>query len=153
MALREGELAPGIHLETSEGAPFRLEDQRGRNVVLYFYPRANTPGCTTEACEFRDAIAGFGSALVVGVSPDSVKAQDKFKSKYSLPFPLLADAEHTTASDYGVWKEKTMYGRKVMGVERTTFLIDKTGRIAKIFPKVKPRGHAQQVIEALKTLS
>lgn len=152
MALREGGLAPGIDLETSEGAPFRLEDQRGRNVVLYFYPRANTPGCTTEACEFRDELAGFGGTLVVGVSPDTVKAQDKFKSKYSLPFPLLADTEHAAANAYGVWKEKTMYGRKVMGIERTTFLIDKNGRIAKIFSKVKPRGHAQQVIEALKAL-
>lgn len=152
MALREGDPAPDIRLETDQGEPFRLADHRGKNVVLYFYPRASTPGCTTEACEFRDALPKFTGALVVGVSPDTVKAQDKFKTKYSLPFPLLADAEHKTAEDYGVWKEKNMYGKKVMGIERTTFLIDKTGQIAKIFHKVKPAGHAEQVLEALKAL-
>ncbi len=153
MALREGDPAPDIRLETDQGEPFRLEDHRGKNVVLYFYPRASTPGCTTEACEFRDALPKFTGALVVGVSPDTVKAQDKFKSKYSLPFPLLADFEHKTAEDYGVWKEKNMYGKKVMGIERTTFLIDKTGHIARIFHKVKPAGHAEQVLEALREIS
>ncbi|MCC7499270.1 MAG: thioredoxin-dependent thiol peroxidase [Bryobacterales bacterium] len=152
MALREGDLAPDIHLETNRGEQFRLKDHRGANVVLYFYPRANTPGCTTEACEFRDALPKFAGAVVAGVSPDTVRAQDQFQAKYSLPFPLLADVEHAAAEAYGVWKEKNMCGRKSMGVERTTFLIDKNGHIAKIFNKVKPAGHAAQVLEALKAL-
>jgi len=153
MALREGDPAPDIQLETDQGEPFHLAEHRGKNIVLYFYPRASTPGCTVEACEFRDAAARYKGSLIVGVSPDTVKAQDKFKTKYSLPFPLLADFEHKTAEAYGVWKEKNMYGKKVMGIERTTFLIDKQGRIAKIFNKVKPAGHAEQVLEALKTLA
>ncbi|MCX6623083.1 MAG: peroxiredoxin, partial [Acidobacteria bacterium] len=115
MALKEGDSAPDIFLDTDQGQPFHLSDHRGRNVVLYFYPRASTPGCTTEACEFRDAIPKFQDTLVVGISPDTVKAQDKFKTKYELPFTLLADAAHKTAEDYGVFKEKNMYGKKVMG--------------------------------------
>jgi thioredoxin-dependent peroxiredoxin len=152
MALREGDPAPDIHLDSDQGQPFHLRDHLGKNIVLYFYPRASTPGCTTEACEFRDAAPKFKDTLIVGVSPDTVKAQDKFKTKYELPFTLLADAEHKTAQDYGVWKEKNMYGKKVMGVERTTFVIAKDGSIAKIFNKVKPAGHAGQVLEALQSL-
>jgi peroxiredoxin Q/BCP len=120
-------------------------------VVLYFYPRASTPGCTIEACEFRDDIRQFGNkgAVVLGISPDTPKAQAGFKEKQNLPFPLLCDVDNTVAQAYGVWKEKNMYGKKVMGVERTTFVIDEKGRIAKIFPKVKPVGHAAEVLAAL----
>ena len=148
-------MAPEIQLNTDAGAPFRLSSLRGRNVVLYFYPKADTPGCTTESCEFRDAAEDFSrhDAAIVGVSPDTPGAQAKFKTKYGLPFTLLADADHTAAEAYGVWKEKSMYGRTYMGVERTTFLIDRHGRIAHIFEKVKPAGHAAQVKEALSKLA
>jgi peroxiredoxin Q/BCP len=149
MTLREGDPAPDIRLDTDQGQLFHLKDHLGKNVILYFYPSADTPGCTTESCEFRDATPKFKDAIIIGVSPDTIKAQDKFKTKYELPFTLLADAEHKTAEDYGVWKEKNMYGKKLMGIERTTFIIGKDGRIAKIFNKVKPAGHAAQVLEAL----
>jgi peroxiredoxin Q/BCP len=153
-ALQEGDPAPEIELLTDAGSPFRLSSLRGKNVVLYFYPRASTPGCTTEACEFRDAEAKFDSAdaVIVGVSPDAPGAQAKFKTKYGLPFTLLCDVEHKAAAAYGVWKEKNMYGKKVMGIERTTFLIGKDGRIRKIFAKVKPQGHAAQVLAELSAL-
>jgi thioredoxin-dependent peroxiredoxin len=150
-ALKEGDPAPDIELEDERGELFRLSSLRGKRVVLYFYPRANTPGCTVEACEFRDASAGFEgrNAVIVGVSPDKPAAQQKFKTARNLPFTLLADVERSAAQAYGVWKEKTMYGKKVMGIERTTFVIDEGGRIAKIFPKVKAQGHAAQVLAAL----
>ncbi len=149
--LNEGDAAPGIHLETDTGEPFDLEAQKGRKVILYFYPRADTPGCTVEACEFRDAGPQFSQkdALIVGVSPDTVKDQAKFKKKFDLNFILLADKDKEAAIAYGVLKEKNMYGKKVMGVERTTFLIDENGKIAKIFGKVKPEGHADQVFQAI----
>jgi peroxiredoxin Q/BCP len=120
-------------------------------VVLYFYPRADTPGCTVEACEFRDASEALAgrNAVVLGVSPDKPAAQQKFRTRYGLPFTLLADPDKSAAQAYGVWKEKNMYGRKTMGIERTTFLIAEDGRIEKVFPKVKPRGHAVQVLDAL----
>ncbi len=149
--VREGEPAPDIELETDGGDRLRLSGLRGRKVVLYFYPRAGTPGCTVEACEFRDASEDFSrrNAVVIGVSPDRSAAQQKFKTKYELPFRLLCDVEKSAAQAYGVWKEKTMYGKKVMGIERTTFLIGEDGRIEKIFPKVKPRGHGAEVLAAL----
>jgi peroxiredoxin Q/BCP len=149
--LKEGAWAPEIELETEAGEPFRLSSLRGKKVVLYFYPKSDTPGCTTEACEFRDAEAKIAQrgAVVVGVSPDPVKAQSKFKTKYGLPFTLLADPEHKAAEAYGVWKEKSRYGRKYFGVERTTFIIDAAGKIEKIFTKVKPAGHAEQVLAEL----
>lgn len=149
--LKEGAWAPEIELQTDSGEPFRLSSLRGRQVVLYFYPKSDTPGCTTEACEFRDAEAQIAkkNAVVVGVSPDPVKAQSKFKTKYGLPFTLLADPEHKAAEAYGVWKEKSRYGRNYFGVERTTFIIDATGRIRKVFQKVKPAGHAEQVLAEL----
>jgi peroxiredoxin Q/BCP len=152
--LKEGALAPEIRLDTDTGEPFRLSALRGSNVILYFYPKADTPGCTVQACEFRDDARPLAKrgAMVVGVSPDTPKAQAKFKTKFTLPFTLLADVEHAAAESYGVWKEKSMYGRKYMGIERTTFLIGKDGRIKKIFPKVKPAGHAAQVREALDAL-
>ncbi len=152
--LKVGDPAPDISLETDRGEGLRLSDLKGRNVVLYFYPKADTPGCTTEACEFRDASAEFASAdaVIIGVSPDAVAAQSRFKGKYELPFTLLADVERKATEAFGVWKGKNMYGRKHMGVERTTFLIGKDGRIARIFNKVKPAGHAAQVLEALAEL-
>jgi peroxiredoxin Q/BCP len=151
MALKEGSKAPDITLETDAGEKWKLSGMKGKNVVLYFYPKSDTPGCTTEACEFRDANADFArqDTVVIGVSPDPVKAQAKFRTKFDLPFALLADVEHAAAEKYGVWVEKSMYGKKYMGVERTTFVIGKDGKIVKIFNKVKPAGHAAEVLAAL----
>jgi peroxiredoxin Q/BCP len=142
--LKEGDKAPDIYLNDDAGRPFHLSDLKGKRVVLYFYPKADTPGCTTEACEFRDDIKSFANkgAAVVGVSPDKPSAQAKFKEKYGLPFTLLADEEKSAAKTYGVWKEKNMYGKKVMGIERSTFVIGPDGRIEKIYNKVKAQGHA-----------
>ena len=149
--LKEGDKAPAIQLNTDTGEPFRLADLKGKKVVLYFYPKADTPGCTVEACEFRDQSKKFAGkdAVIVGISPDAVKPQAKFKEKFGLPFTLLCDVDKQAAEAYGVYKEKNMYGKKVMGIERTTFIIGPDGRIAKIFPKVKAQGHAQQVLDAL----
>jgi peroxiredoxin Q/BCP len=147
----EGSEAPEILLETDSGQPFRLSSLKGKNVVLYFYPKADTPGCTKEACAFRDTSKKFSKAntVIVGVSPDTSQAQLKFKEKFDLPFTLLADRDHAAAEAYGVWKEKSMYGRTYMGVERTTFVIDAKGQIKKIFAKVKVDGHAEEVLAAL----
>lgn len=149
--LKEGDKAPDIKLESDTGEPFRLSRMKGKKVVLYFYPRADTPGCTVEACEFRDSTKKFAKkdAVIVGISPDAVKSQAKFKDKYDLPFTLLCDVDKEAAEAYGVWKEKNMYGKKVMGIERTTFVIGEDGRIVKIFPKVKAQGHAEQVLATL----
>ena len=125
---------------------------KGKKVVLYFYPKDDTSGCTVEACEFRDSWGAVerAGAVVLGVSPDGVASHLKFKNKHSLPFPLLADEDHAVAEAYGAWGEKSMYGRKYHGILRTTFVIDEAGRIARIFEKVKPKGHAAEVLEALK---
>jgi len=149
--LKEGDKAPEIRLRTDTGEEFKLSDSKGKRVALYFYPRADTPGCTTEACEFRDGIEAFArkGAVVIGVSPDTPAKQAKFKAKYGLPFPLLADEEKAAAQAYGVWKEKSMYGKKSMGIERTTFIIGADGRIEKIYAKVKAQGHAAKVLENL----
>jgi len=149
--LKEGDKAPDIQLESDSGEPFRLSSLKGKKVVLYFYPRADTPGCTIEACEFRDNSKKLGkkNAVIVGISPDAVKSQSKFKTKFDLPFTLLCDVDKEAAQAYGVYKEKNMYGKKVMGIERTTFIIGEDGRIAKIFPKVKARGHAEQILTSL----
>jgi peroxiredoxin Q/BCP len=148
--LQPGSPAPPIRLQTDTGETFDLESARGKNVVLFFYPKADTPGCTTEACEFRDAYPRFGpDTIVLGISADTPSKQAKFKSKFNFPYPLLADVDHTVSEAYGVWKEKSMYGKKYFGIERTTFLIDKQGKIAKIFNKVKPAGHAEEVLQAL----
>jgi thioredoxin-dependent peroxiredoxin len=146
MQIQVGKPAPEI--KTSE---FSLAGLKGQRVVLFFFPKADTPGCTTESCEFRDVHKIFAkkNAVIVGISPDKTAAHAKFAAKYSLPFTLVADPEHVIAEAYGVWKEKSMYGRKYMGIERTTFVIDEQGRIAKIFAKVKPPGHAAEVLEAL----
>jgi peroxiredoxin Q/BCP len=149
--LKEGDPAPDILLQTEGGKSFQLSGLKGKKVVLYFYPKASTPGCTVEACEFRDRARQFSAhdAVIIGISPDAPGPQAKFKARYELPFTLLCDTDRAAAQAYGVWREKTMYGRKVMGIERTTFLIRPDGSIARIFPKVKARGHAAQVLEAL----
>ena len=149
-----GEIAPDFTLLTDAGEPLTLSAQRGRAVVLFFYPKDDTTGCTTEACEFRDLFPRFdGSrALVLGISPDSVTSHVKFRAKYQLPFSLLADVEHSVAEAYGVWREKSMYGRKYMGVERSTFVVDAEGRIAHVFEKVKPAGHAEAVAHRVAAL-
>jgi peroxiredoxin Q/BCP len=146
MPIQVGDKAPNI--KTSE---FSLAEAKGQRVVLFFFPKADTPGCTKEACEFRDAQKTFTrkNAASVGISPDKPAAQAKFAEKYSLPYVFVADPDHALAEAYGVWKEKSMYGRKYMGIERTTFVIDEKGKIAKIFAKVKPAGHAAEVLEAL----
>jgi len=149
-----GTAAPAFTLDTDTGATVSLEDFTGQNVVLYFYPKDDTPGCTTEACEFRDSMPRFtkDTTVILGISPDSVASHAKFKAKYELPFTLLADTEKVVAEAYGVWKEKSMYGRKYMGVERTTFLIDGKGVLRKVFDKVKPAGHAEEVATAIAAL-
>lgn len=154
MAVDEGDKAPDFALPTDTGEVLKLSSLGGQWVVLYAYPKDDTSGCTTEACEFRDNFPRFkgGSATILGISPDSVSSHQKFKAKYELPFTLLADTGKTALEAYGVWQEKQMYGRKYMGVVRTTFLIDPTGSVAKVFRNVKPAGHAEQVMAALKEL-
>jgi peroxiredoxin Q/BCP len=148
MALKEGDKAPEFKLKTDRDEWLALSDLRGKKVILYFYPRASTPGCTVEACEFRDSEKQFTrkGAVILGISPDTPKAQDKFKEKYALPFTLLCDTEKSVAQAYGVLKEKNMYGKKVIGIERSTFLINEKGRIEKIFAGVKAQGHAADVL-------
>jgi len=143
------ELAPDFTTQTDDGRTVSLSDYRGKNVLLYFYPKANTPGCTIEACGFRDVYGKLEKAglVVLGISADTAGAQKKFKEKYELPFTLLADAKKEIAGLYGLLKEKTMYGKKCVGIVRTTFLIDAEGKIAHIFPEVKPSGHAEEVLE------
>jgi peroxiredoxin Q/BCP len=149
--LKPGDKAPDFSAPDQTGAIHRLKDYRGQKLVLYFYPKDMTSGCTAEACDFRDNLARVQSAgaSVLGISPDPVKRHLKFAEKESLNFPLLADPERNIVQAYDVWKEKSMYGRKYMGVERTTFIIDEQGRIEKIFPKVKVPGHVQEVLDAL----
>lgn len=149
--LKEGSKAPDFTLFTDAGEKLKLSSLAGNKVVLYFYPKADTPGCTKEACSFRDEFPAFGGldAVVLGVSPDPVNSVAKFKAKYNLPFSLLADEEHKVAEKYGVWVEKSMYGKTYMGVERATFIISKDGKIAKIFRKVKVDGHTAEVLAAL----
>jgi peroxiredoxin Q/BCP len=149
--LQEGSVAPDFTLSGDGGAEVTLSDYRGRKVVLYFYPKDDTPGCTTEACNFRDDYSQVlaAGAVVIGVSPDSAKSHDKFKLKFNLPFALLSDPEHRVAELYGVWGEKKMFGRTYMGIIRSTFVIDEVGRIVKVFPKVSPKNHSQEVLEVL----
>ena len=150
----EGTKAPEFTVPTNNGETISLKDLKGKNVVLYFYPKDDTPGCTIEACGFRDSFKEFEkyNAVVLGVSPDSVASHGKFISKFKLPFTLLADEDKKICQAYGVWVEKSMYGKKYMGVARTTFIIGKDGTIAKVFEKVKPEEHPTQVIEVLKSL-
>lgn len=147
--LSENQPAPDFELATDAGTRVRLSDYRGRKVILYFYPKDDTPGCTTQACDIRDRIKEIGAtgAVVLGVSPDDVASHKKFKEKFNLNFPLLADVDHEVAEAYGVWKEKNLYGKKSMGVERTSFIIDEAGNVAKILPRVKPADHVNLVLE------
>jgi len=150
-----GDTAPDFELPAHPDGPISLKQFRGKkNVVLYFYPRDNTPGCTREACDFRDRIARFDKqkTVVLGVSTDSEASHAKFAAKFELPFPLLADQDHKVSEKYGVWVEKNMYGKKSMGMQRATFLIDKQGKIAAAWPKVKVDGHVAEVEEALAEL-
>ena len=148
---QEGDLAPDFTLPSDDGSTVTLSDLRGSRVILYFYPKDDTSGCTAQACEFRDSLPRIEEkgALVLGVSPDPVRSHQKFKSKYDLNFPLLADEEHQVAEAYGVWKEKSMYGRTYWGIERSTFLIDEEGRIARAWRKVKAKGNADLVAAEL----
>jgi peroxiredoxin Q/BCP len=148
-----GQAAPGFKLGASGNQTINLADFRGKkNVVLYFYPRADTPGCTKEACGFRDALADYdkSSIAVLGISPDPVDDVQKFSDKFHLNFPLLADADHAVAEKYGVWVKKQNYGKEYMGVARTTFVIGKDGKILNVFEKVKPEGHDQEVLAWMK---
>lgn len=150
-----GTKAPTFDLPAFPEGRFKLSQFKGKqNVVLYFYPRDDTPGCTTEACGFRDGIGQFQSAetVVLGVSTDTVASHQKFATKFSLPFPLLSDESHEVAEKYGVWVEKNMYGKKSMGIQRATFLIDKAGKIAAVWPKVKVEGHVDEVASKLAEL-
>ncbi|SRR6266496_3071186 len=148
--LKEGTAAPVFTTTNANGETVKLKDFRGQKVVLYFYPKDDTPGCTKEACSFRDAFSKYKKRgiTVLGVSPDSETSHKKFVSKYKLPFTLLADTDHSIAEAYGVYGEKKFMGRKYMGVYRTTFLIDEKGKIKKVFEKVKPEEHAAEVLEA-----
>lgn len=149
--LREGDKAPDFTVSTNGGGRVSLADFRGQQVILYFYPRDNTPGCTKEACGFRDQFAAFKKrgAVILGVSTDPVKSHDKFVEKFNLPFTLLADEDKAIVQAYGVWGEKSFLGKKYMGIHRVTFLIGKDGTIRKIWPKVKPEEHADEVLAAL----
>jgi thioredoxin-dependent peroxiredoxin len=149
--IEEGLPAPDFELATDVGERVRLSELRGRPVVLYFYPADDTPGCTRQACEIRDEWSRFRErgAVVLGVSPDDESSHARFRDKYSLPFTLLADPEHEVAEEYGVWVERNRYGRKSMGIERSTFVIDEDGNVARILRRVKPEGHAERVLEAL----
>jgi peroxiredoxin Q/BCP len=149
--LKPGDKAPDFKAATDDGTTVSLKDFRGKKIILYFYPKDDTPGCTQEACDFRDSIARFKKkdAVVLGVSPDSVASHQKFKTKFELPFPLLADEDHKIAEAYGVWAEKSMYGRKFMGIVRSTFLIDEKGKIAEVYGKVKVNGHVGELLGKL----
>jgi peroxiredoxin Q/BCP len=149
--VEEGKPAPDFELAADSGERIRLSELRGRPVVLYFYPKDDTPGCTKQACSFRDAYGEFEErgATILGVSPDSEGSHVRFKEKYGLPFTLLADPEHEVAEQYGVWVEKNTYGKKSMGIKRSTFVIDAEGNVTKVMRNVKPDGHPDQVLAAL----
>jgi peroxiredoxin Q/BCP len=149
-----GDKAPDFALPATDGTKVRLKDLRGKNVVLYFYPKDDTPGCTTQACDLRDnlaSIAGKGAA-VLGVSPDPIASHVRFRDKFQINFPLLSDEDHKVAETYGVWKEKSMYGKKYWGIERSSFIIDEKGVVREAWRKVSPKGHAEKVREALSRL-
>jgi peroxiredoxin Q/BCP len=154
MSVQEGDMAPDFSMPASGGRTVSLAAMRGRPFVLYFYPKADTPGCTKEACAFQEALPQLGhiGIEVIGVSKDKMKPIEKFAEKYKLTFPLASDETTHVAEDYGVWVEKSMYGKKYLGMERSTFLIDKDGKVAAAWPKVKVEGHAAAVMEAVKAL-
>ncbi len=149
--LEVGDRAPDFKTADQDGERISLKDLRGRKVVLYFYPKDDTPGCTKEACSFRDGFSKFRKRKVevLGVSADDERSHKKFAEKYDLPFRLLADTDKKIVQDYGVWGEKSLYGRKFMGINRVTYLIDEKGKIAGVWPKVKPDGHADEILEAI----
>jgi peroxiredoxin Q/BCP len=149
--VQEGGPAPDFTLPSDQGGVVTLAGLRGKKVVLYFYPKDDTPGCTIQACDFRDAAPSFEGvdAVVLGVSADSIASHRKFREKFDLNFPLLADEGHEVAEAYGVWKEKSMYGRKFMGIERSTFLIDEDGNVERVWRKVSPKGHTEMLAELL----
>jgi peroxiredoxin Q/BCP len=149
--VEEGKAAPNFELTSDEGSKVKLSDFRGQPVVLYFYPKDDTPGCTVEACQFRDEYARFQErgAVILGVSPDDEASHVAFKQKYELPFLLLADPEHAVAEAYGAWGEKNFGGKKYFGIKRSTFVIDAEGKIAKAMPNVKPDGHPEKVLAVL----
>ena len=151
-AVAEGKKAPDFELLDQDGKKVKLSKLKGKNVVLYFYPKDQTPGCTTEACAFRDAKLKFDEqkSVIVGISPDTVDSHSKFALKFGLPFMLLSDPEHQVAEKYGAWGEKVQYGKRTMGIIRSTFIIDKKGLVQKVFPKVKVDGHAEEVLAALR---
>jgi peroxiredoxin Q/BCP len=153
--LSEGDPAPDFTLPNQEGDPVTLSELRGQTVVVYFYPRADTPGCTTQACSVRDHAADYDEidVRVIGISPDPVAAVRKFADRFELGFTLLADEDHAVADSYGTWGEKSMYGKTYLGVQRATFIIDADGRIAKVFPKVSPKTHDEVVLDALNGLA
>ena len=152
MELKIGQKAPDFNVMNDKGEKVKLSDLKGKKVVLYFYPKDDTPGCTKEACAFRDGIGEIKKqgAVVLGVSTDTVESHKKFIGKFELNFSLLADTDKKMVEAYGTWKEKSMYGKKYMGIERTTFIIDEQGKISHIFPKVKVKEHYEEVLEALK---
>jgi peroxiredoxin Q/BCP len=152
--IEEGAAAPEFELEDDAGKKVKLSGLRGKPVVLYFYPKDDTPGCTKEACSFRDRRSDLErrGAVVLGVSPDTVASHGKFRDKYSLNFPLLADPDHRLAESYGAWREKNMYGKKSMGIQRSTFLIDRAGKVRKVWKKVSVEGHDEDVLAALAAL-
>ena len=151
--LKEGNKAPDFTAVDQDGQKIKLSSFKGKkNVVLYFYPKDMTPGCTTEACDFRDRYKKFKTAEILGVSADPPERHQKFIEKYDLPFTLISDVDQKLVRKYGVWQEKKLYGRKFMGIVRSTFIIDKKGVLRKIYPKVKVKGHADEVMEVLKEL-
>lgn len=152
--IQEGKQAPDFTLASSQGGELSLRELRGKTVVLYFYPKDDTPGCTREACGFRDSQAALKrrGVVVLGVSGDSLASHEKFKAKYKLNFPLLSDPDKAVAKKYGAWGEKVLYGRKSIGMIRSTFVIDGTGVVRKVFPRVKVDGHVEKVLEAVSTL-
>jgi peroxiredoxin Q/BCP len=149
--LKENDIAPDFTLPDQDGNPVTLSSLRGEQVVLYFYPKDDTPGCTTQACDMRDRIGELKQrgARVYGVSPDSIASHKKFAEKYALSFPLLSDAEHRVAEQFGVWKEHSLFGKKIFGNQRTTYVIDADGRVKKVLPKVSPEAHVDEVLEVL----
>ncbi len=152
MMVKAGDPAPDFRLQADDGSEVSLSDHRGKKVILYFYPKDNTPGCTTQACDLRDSLSvldGRG-AVVLGVSPDPLRSHERFREKFGLNFPLLSDEDHQVAEAYGVWKEKSMYGRKYWGIERSTFIVGEDGVIMEAWRKVKAKDHAEKVKELLR---
>jgi peroxiredoxin Q/BCP len=147
--LKQGDPAPDFTLLDQNGEPFHLGKSRGHKVLVYFYPKADTPGCTTQACGLRDVLGEIGDTTVVGISPDAPAKQKKFDDKYSLGFPLLADEDHSVAETYGAWGEKSMYGKKYFGVIRSAFLVDENGALAEVWPKISPKDTPKKLLTAL----